>query len=636
MLRFLRRQNAAFACVFVCLCLAADGSIGVAIPSSIEGFVELLHSSDAATRVEAAEILGKMGPDAKGAVAPLIAALEDDDDRVAGAVATALGEIGPPAKEAIPALIRLFGKGDSQWWSAYATAVGRIGADAVRPLLEVIRDDNSDRVYWAMYAFHEMGPEGRDAVPELLRLVQEGPFRQRRMAAQTLRSVGVRGTVEATVLVEVCKSRNADPRDRVVEAIFEALVEMGADAVPAVIEAFDDDSQDVVALMSQVLVSIGPSASEAAPVLKMKLGNEKPSVRHWAARALAFVDPAAPESVPVLTESVGEDRDVLTRATAVEALGRTALHATTAVDALLVALRDPDKRIRDRAIVALEPMAKTSERVLVSLADLLNHDDHSVRLAVMPALVKSDSKVAEQAFDTLRACLGGEDREIRWRAFNACQRIGVGRQEIVEILMEYLVDPERRTRRSVAVLLADVPLAEAHLLSMLRQSLLRRDIPVADVRMNILDSLITMEPETVEGVAVLANALGAPGKHLRQRILQVLGKVGSPRGNAAVPAIVKCLSDSDYMVQAAAARALASYGRIDDSVIPKLIHGLGHEHSAVQIACAQSLGEIGAKASQAIPALRKGLEDDNVVVRTACGKSIRRIEASARAANPVP
>jgi hypothetical protein len=84
---------------------AADalGRIGVA---AVPSLVQALQSPDAAARRTAAEVLGRMGPDAADAVPQLVPLLDDPDPAVRKAAARTLGRIGPPAQDAIPALMR--------------------------------------------------------------------------------------------------------------------------------------------------------------------------------------------------------------------------------------------------------------------------------------------------------------------------------------------------------------------------------------------------------------------------------------------------------------------------------------------------------------------------------------------------
>ena len=68
-----------------------------------------LGSADDGRRWRAARTLGRIGPAAEAAVAPLTAALADPSSVVRAHAARALGRIGPAAKSAAPALQRATG-----------------------------------------------------------------------------------------------------------------------------------------------------------------------------------------------------------------------------------------------------------------------------------------------------------------------------------------------------------------------------------------------------------------------------------------------------------------------------------------------------------------------------------------------
>lgn len=84
---------------------AADalGRIG---PPAVPALVDALKSPDAAVRLKAAEVLARMGTDAKEAATPLTLVLDDNDERVRKAATRALGMIGEEAAPAVPALMR--------------------------------------------------------------------------------------------------------------------------------------------------------------------------------------------------------------------------------------------------------------------------------------------------------------------------------------------------------------------------------------------------------------------------------------------------------------------------------------------------------------------------------------------------
>ena len=74
---------------------------------AVPGLVRMLRHPDAERRVQAADILARIGPQAEEAVAGLIDALEDPDERVRKAVARALGQIGAGAAEAVGPLLQV-------------------------------------------------------------------------------------------------------------------------------------------------------------------------------------------------------------------------------------------------------------------------------------------------------------------------------------------------------------------------------------------------------------------------------------------------------------------------------------------------------------------------------------------------
>ena len=73
--------------------------------AAVPALAQALKDEDEWVRANAAEALGRIGPEAKAAVPALIQALKNEDVlRVRWGAAEALGQIGPAAKQAVPAL----------------------------------------------------------------------------------------------------------------------------------------------------------------------------------------------------------------------------------------------------------------------------------------------------------------------------------------------------------------------------------------------------------------------------------------------------------------------------------------------------------------------------------------------------
>lgn len=85
---------------------AAADALGRIGAQAIPYLQQALRSPDSETKKQAAEVLARMGSDAKPAVNDLIVLLDDPDLEVRKVAVRTLGRIGPDAAAAIPALMR--------------------------------------------------------------------------------------------------------------------------------------------------------------------------------------------------------------------------------------------------------------------------------------------------------------------------------------------------------------------------------------------------------------------------------------------------------------------------------------------------------------------------------------------------
>lgn len=85
---------------------AAADALGRIGAQAIPYLQQALRSPDAEMKKQAAEVLARMGSDAKPAVNDLIVLLDDPDLEVRKVAVRTLGRIGPDAGAAIPALMR--------------------------------------------------------------------------------------------------------------------------------------------------------------------------------------------------------------------------------------------------------------------------------------------------------------------------------------------------------------------------------------------------------------------------------------------------------------------------------------------------------------------------------------------------
>src|SRR5262249_38715212 len=100
-----------------------------------------LRTPERARRLDAAEGLGLLGPQARGAVPALAEALRDADGAVRRMAAAALGDIGPHARSAAPALIAALGDAQPGVRRRAVLALVEVGAAEALPALSRARTD---------------------------------------------------------------------------------------------------------------------------------------------------------------------------------------------------------------------------------------------------------------------------------------------------------------------------------------------------------------------------------------------------------------------------------------------------------------------------------------------------------------
>jgi HEAT repeat protein len=118
----------------------ALATIGV---DSVPALIVALGDAAPETRAAAADVLGRIGPAAKGALPTLTATLKDTDKTVRQHAAFALGVIDPEDTSVVPALIELLKDSDLEVRRHAALSLGRLGPGA-RPALDALTAASKD------------------------------------------------------------------------------------------------------------------------------------------------------------------------------------------------------------------------------------------------------------------------------------------------------------------------------------------------------------------------------------------------------------------------------------------------------------------------------------------------------------
>lgn len=234
--------------------------VAVAAKPSVPTLLTQLKDKDAATRVNAAEALGRAGSDAKSAAPALIAALaEDKDPFVRRMAAVALGEIGADAKSAVPALVALV-------QSQYENIDGLVGSECAVALAKI-------------------DPKGAATVAVLSKSLKDADAGARMTAADKLAIIGPTVKSAAPALIEALKDKEGGVRYAVANALGSIEADAKA-AVPALIPALKDVNDHVRRAAARALGNFGKEAKAAVPALTAAQKDPNEEVRQCAAEAL--------------------------------------------------------------------------------------------------------------------------------------------------------------------------------------------------------------------------------------------------------------------------------------------------------------------------------------------------------------
>src|SRR5262249_33121729 len=142
-------------------------------------------------RSQAGAALADLGPQAKEAVPELVALLRDPDQGLRFQAAQVLGRIGPEgARAALPRLLEVL-KGDDQ--SARFQAYGLLRSfpvaelvPAVPALVELLTGPDQGARDQALQILNTLGPLAKTAAPALRRVLNDSPSYYRVQAARAL------------------------------------------------------------------------------------------------------------------------------------------------------------------------------------------------------------------------------------------------------------------------------------------------------------------------------------------------------------------------------------------------------------------------------------------------------------------
>lgn len=305
---------------------------GPKVPGVIPGLLEALEKEpEPEIRRDVAQLLGRMGADAKGAVEALGVALKNDKSAlVREAAARSLGgKLGPHAHSQVQVLAAALQDPHPGTRVAAVETLKDFG-DNARPvlaqLLAILKDNKSDR-FTRIYAANIVARFKEDAttsVPVLMATVgdPEALAAVREAAADALGRLGPDAAEAVGLLARVLKDKEASVRRAAAVALGQ-LGEKSLAAWPAVKEALTDSDKAVRHQAIRLAGSFGgQEKSVVAPLAQAALSDEHTENRLAAIQELGELGPIAAPARPILAKIAHGDVRPTVREAAANALKR--------------------------------------------------------------------------------------------------------------------------------------------------------------------------------------------------------------------------------------------------------------------------------------------------------------------------
>ncbi len=273
---------------------------------------------ESAAPVEAAKLLGEIGPSAAEAIPVLLKCMTDDDSRVASACAGALAQVGIANPEVVPALMRCAETGDQDVRTVAVRALGTLG------------------------------PRARQAVPMLCGLLQDNRSKLRAEAARSLGMIDAPGGPSESLLRQCLEGSDDDTQRQ--SAI--ALALLGR------------ENPDVLRLLSislarrdfdalPALHSLPNGTQYFGPTLVKMMHDSNPTIRRYGVLAIGHLSNVPAETLRIVSEHL-TDETLEVRMAAADALGRLGPMARSELAALQRALADDNWLVQEAAQRAIE------------------------------------------------------------------------------------------------------------------------------------------------------------------------------------------------------------------------------------------------------------------------------------------
>lgn len=616
----------------------------------------------------AMELLGQMGPEARPAVATLIAAAENPSLAFRFSAVDALGAIGPEAAPAIghlelalrdttshsyPLVHRAYCLSDQA-----AVALRRIGAASTAALLSAL-DDNDPRVRAnAATALGHLSQSKERTIPALVKLLDDRDESVRALAAHALGRFGPEAAAAAPNLAGHLNDAGEwtsypgggiGTRYTVGDHVLTALESISPKPeliVPSIVEALKK-TRHISHAMGEMLRRLGPAAKAAVRAIEPLLGEPDESLP--AAMALARIAPDHDALFESLRAALADsNKSPIDAARGLGDLGNKGIAALPELNALLDRQDFPsEKAIVAAAIVKID---RSQTSAIVELATGLRESEQAIPLPGHGEAAAIWAGLGDDARPALSILIDGlsyasaerprhyyltpqREAEIRLRSAELLIDVSVCTPPVVDALMLLCQSPDCGHRGMAADALGRIGSTARPAVTLLVRLLADREVYIVDgdfygnggTRFEPgARASLALAQIGAAAVPALRAALKSDQSITRQRAAESLGSIGKA-ARPALPELAAALNDLSPVVRAAAAEALGKIGDADSGSVVALVRALGDSRLAVRAAAATALGDLGPAAKECVPQLSKLQDDPYELARDAAKEALRKI-----------
>jgi HEAT repeat protein len=626
--------------------------------TAVAPLIELLKSDNPKAKHQASVSLGEIGSEAKDAVPFLKALFLAKDVTYAHHYAQVLAKIG---KTSVPALEAGFKDSRPQVRQAAAQGLTTLGGDGVGILVDGLSDKNVEvrrlaaQTLWpmrigdksvvialafaltdaddlvrqfCMNALSNLGAQGKLAAPKVKDALTDMNPNIRMTAYQFLTQIG---DDPRPSLTKALKSKDAKvrintaslmvsvnfDRDTALPILVEALksedlgLKMQAaftlaqhrlqndKVVPIFLEGLKHKSAGMRVQGMQGLSMFGNTAASSAPAVAEMLRDDDANVRQQAVYALQNVGGGKPEAVmPILTK-IFKDGNAEARQKVLQVVH---LYRDKSIGLVTDGLKDKDAHVRQQAILALQNVRGSPEKMVPILTALYQEGDAGMKCSILSIAYIYGAK----SMSLVTTGLKDNDANVRQHAINALHNLQGDLTEVLPTIVALLKDKKTGENRHqlVWLLARSGEGAAPHLGDLLKDS-------DANVRVQAIQILRGMGAKSAKAMPAIEEAVKDSNSTVRVLAIHTVASAGGD-GPEFLAKMYPDAKDAD--TRAALLQALVSANQ-KKFVVPLLKPAMKDESAQVRQTAVNLLGNFGQDSKEGFEVFTLGLKDSNDQIR---------------------